>query len=677
MGNPGCGKTTVGKILGEKLNRTVIDVDDDVLEPTWRMSVSEKLFDVGGERFLEEEGQALCNFPTPTKSVISLSGSNPLHQKAMRHTKQNGVMIFLDVPQTDILDRLEKMKVDRIVGQEAGIGMAEILNYRQSFYEKQHDIRVTCCSGDTPEIIASKLLSALKNVHNDPGYVSTRGSDCDQPSTFLDTVLQGLAKDGGLFVRSTELPTMPRYEQQRLIDMNYSDRALRILHRWINPLEIPGGQLRDFVLKAYSKEAFQDAHVAPVRHLEKNQYLLELFHGPTASFKDYALQLMPQLFSKAVRNNDKHSKYLILVATSGDTGGAVLDGFRRHSGTVFNDTGVIVLYPLSGISELQKHQMTTMDGRNISVVGVNSNFDFCQSTIKQIFNDIEFNKTMKEQFNTKLSAANSLNWGRLIPQIVYHASGYLDLVKQRVIALGDEIDICVPTGNFGNILAAYYVKMMGFPIRKLICASNSNDVLTEFFITGCYNLRSRHLLKTSSPAIDILKSSNLERLLYHTSGNNGELIKNLYQDLQDHNHFSVSEEHLRKLQSMFVVGSCSEEECKSTIVQTLKNTGYLLDPHTAVAKTVADRYTSDVPTLITATAHYGKFGDSMLPWVDRHCVSDYTSEVVLNRLNDMSSHPPLHLGLKDMCQKPITHTVQCQPDIQDITKYVVDIARKM
>ncbi|KAK6176905.1 hypothetical protein SNE40_015115 [Patella caerulea] len=675
LGSPGCGKTTVGKLLGEKLERPVIDVDDDILEPAWRMPVSQKLTEIGGKNFIDEEGKALCQFQS-SGSVVCLSGSNPLHAQSMKHIKENGLLIFLDVPETDILSRLEKMKVNRIVGQEAGISMPEILKYRRSFYAKHHDARVMCESGETPKNILNRVLTCLDRLENDKGYISTRQIGPAKRQQFLQTVLQGLAPDGGLLVKADELPVISNCKQKRLVDLDYRERALRLLQEWISPLEIAGGELKVYVDNAYNENIFQNKDVAPVQAFQKNQYMMELFHGPTASFKDFALQLMPQFFNRAIQEEGENNRYLVLVATSGDTGGAVLDGFRQYAGS---DTGVLVFYPLNGISELQKHQMTSMAGNNISVVGVDSDFDFCQSTVKHIFRDDHFSAELLNNYNVKLSAANSLNWGRLLPQIVYHASGYLDLVKSGVISHGQEIDICVPTGNFGNILAAYYVKMMGFPIRKLICASNSNDVLTEFFQTGLYDLRKRQLLRTASPAIDILKSSNLERLLHHVSDNDGSLVSNMYHNLDQDGMFKISQHHLANLQTIFTAGSCTEQECKSTLIDTYKRTGYLLDPHTAVCKTVADKLgDSSVPLLLAGTAHNAKFADTVSSWIDPSSGSLASSpNELLIRLNKLSSQPPPHETMLRMSKQKVIHKKKCNASPNELMSIVKEFASNM
>lgn len=417
MGPPGAGKTTVGRIVAHRLGLPVVDVDDDVLETTWKMPVAAKLAAVGGERFLEEEGQALCNL-SASGCVVSLTGSNPLHSAAMQHVKRTGLVVYLDVDSEDIINRLARMKVNRIVGQEVGVSMRDILHYRKQFYEKWLDVRVLCGRGDTVEEVAKKVLKAVERYQNQTAetYVSTRcggeGSS-NQKTHFSDVVVEGLATDGGLYVPKNGFPKIDACEWLRLADMSYSERAGVLLEKCIHPLDIPPLDLRTIVFKAYGSN-FSSEAVAPVKHLHRNQYILELFHGPTASFKDLALQLMPQLFAYCL---PPMCNYVILVATSGDTGSAVLSGFSRLSGTDRYRTGVLVFFPEEGVSEIQKLQMTSYREGNARAVSVQSDFDFCQRTIKRMFGEPGLMGHLAVEYGTVLSTANSINWARLLPQV--------------------------------------------------------------------------------------------------------------------------------------------------------------------------------------------------------------------------------------------------------------------
>lgn len=417
MGPPGAGKTTVGRIVAHRLGLPAVDVDDDVLEATWKMPVAAKLAAVGGERFLEEEGQALCNF-SASGCVVSLTGSNPLHATAMQHVKESGLVFYLDVDGEDIIQRLARMKVNRIVGQEAGASMRDILRYRKQFYEKWLDVRVLCGAGDTLEEVVEKVLKAVDRYLNHAAetYVSTRSDSVESPSQktyFSDVVVEGLATDGGLYVPKNGFPNIDAREWMRLADMSYPERALVLLEKCIHPLDVSALDLRTMIFKAYGSN-FSSEAVAPVKHLIHNQYVQELFHGPTASFKDLALQLMPQLFAYCL---PPMCNYLILVATSGDTGSAVLSGFSRLGGTDRHRTGVLVFFPEEGVSEIQKLQMTSYREGNARAVSVLSDFDFCQRTIKRMFGESGLTGHLAVEYGTVLSTANSINWARLLPQV--------------------------------------------------------------------------------------------------------------------------------------------------------------------------------------------------------------------------------------------------------------------
>ncbi|XDV29583.1 hypothetical protein PO909_032688 [Leuciscus waleckii] len=339
------------------------------------------------------------------------------------------------------------------------------------------------------------------------------------------------------------------------------------------------------VCRAYGQN-FADQSVVPLKHLTDHQYLLELFHGPTASFKDLALQLMPQLFAHCP---PQMCNYLILVATSGDTGSAVLNGFRNLKDSDRERIGVLVVFPENGVSEIQKLQMTGFQEGNAKSISVLSNFDFCQRSIKRMFGDSSLIGHLAVEYATVLSTANSINWARLLPQVVYHCSAYMDLLRNRTLTFGDPIDVCIPTGNFGNAMSALYAKQMGIPIRKVICASNHNCIISDFIASGKYDLRNRKLQVSNSPAIDILKSSNLERFIHHASGGDGSLVRDLCLNLERERIFKVSETLRQKINLELQAGWCSEEDCLRAIQEVHTTTGFIMDTHTAVGKVVADR----------------------------------------------------------------------------------------
>lgn len=669
MGPPGAGKTSVGRILSHRLRKPVIDIDDDVLEKTWGMTVAEKLAQVGGDRFITEEGQAVCNL-SASGCVISLTGSNPLHPDAMQHLKRSGIALYLDVDTEDIVERLCRMKVNRIVGQDAGVSMREILEYRKQFYEKWLDARVFCGRGDTIEEVAEKVVRVLEKYKDSETYISTRGhrseSNCDM-KFFSDVVVEGLAPDGGLYVPNKGFPKLEPSEWLRLSDMSYPERALVILEKCIHPLDIHPTELRSMVYRAYGQN-FASKSVAPVKHLSEDQYILELFHGPTASFKDLALQLMPQLFAHCL---PQMCNYLILVATSGDTGSAVLSGFSNLRESDRQRIGVLVFFPEKGVSVIQKLQMTGFKRGNTRSVSVFSDFDFCQRTVKEMFGDSRLAGYFVVEYATVLSTANSINWARLLPQVVYHSSAYLDLLRDVVVKFGEPIDVCIPTGNFGNAMSAVYAKQMGVPIRNIICASNHNCIVSDFISTGQYDLRGRKLMLSHSPAIDILKSSNLERFLHYASSGDCQLVRDLFTSLEKEQRFTVSEDFLRRIRQDVQAGWCSEDDCLNTIQKVHSKTGYIMDTHTAVAKSVADRlHDKRCPVVLCSTAHFGKFAPAVLKAL--RC-----PEIPLQPLEQLDAlcaiagqelmHETLYESVRERASH--SHTV-CQPDFRELTEEV-------
>lgn len=432
-------------------------------------------------------------------------------------------------------------------------------------------------------------------------YLDTRGL-ADRPRTFTEAVLEGIAPGGGLFVPEG-LPSLTLAEIDALAGLPYRDRAERVLGRF-EP-DLAPEALRAAIDGAYGGQ-FDDPAVAPVRDLGGGRHVLELWHGPTLAFKDMALQLMPRLFSASIdasraRGQGGPSEYLILVATSGDTGAAALEGFadREH-------TRIAVLYPDAGVSTLQERQMTTRPGANVDVLRVAGDFDACQTTVKRVFEDGAFAAELDSSRGIALSSANSINWGRLVPQIVYYLSACADLRAAGGLRDGQLVDVCVPTGNFGNVLAAWYARRMGAPIGRLIAASNTNNVLADFIASGVYDITARRLVRTPSPSMDILVSSNLERLLADLAGDPAR-IRAWMADLRAARRFELDAHTLASMRTVFAGGWVDNAMSLATIAEVQRERGYLLDPHTAVAWKVADELAEDHPVLIVATAHWSKF----------------------------------------------------------------------
>ena len=436
-------------------------------------------------------------------------------------------------------------------------------------------------------------------------YVSTR--DTSVSVTSSQAIAKGISSEGGLFVPDS-IPSVSLEEIAALAGESYIGRAKNILGRFLT--DFTDEELDSCVKGAY-ETGFSSEKVAPVVTIGEGEHILELFKGPTCAFKDMALQILPRLLTVAGGKAAKGTKIIILVATSGDTGKAALEGFKD-----VDNTQILVFYPSDGVSPMQKLQMCTQEGSNVAVSAIKGNFDDAQSGVKRIFTDPAIAKKLADN-GMAFSSANSINWGRLAPQIVYYFSAYCDLVADKKIACGDKINICVPTGNFGNILAAYYAMEMGLPVKKLICASNRNSVLTEFLTTGVYD-RNRDFFTTISPSMDILISSNLERLLYSLAGS--ENVKNWMKLLSTEGKYTVDAETLAKIKDIFAAGCCDDEATKATIARIFKEKNYLCDTHTAVAVNVYENYRAETgdttPAVIASTASPFKFSAAVLEAVE-------------------------------------------------------------
>lgn len=427
--------------------------------------------------------------------------------------------------------------------------------------------------------------------------------------TSAQAIAQGISEDGGLFVPQS-LPQYTLNDIKNMIDMSYQDRAKVVFKSYLT--DFTDDEIADSVDKAYTAEKFESDNPAPITTVDYNGNelnILELWHGPTCAFKDMALQILPHLLTKSLKKTADGTKAVILVATSGDTGKAALEGFKD-----VENTEIIVFYPVNGVSAMQKHQMNTQEGENVYVCAIKGNFDDAQTAVKQIFTD-PANSEILAQHGMMFSSANSINWGRLLPQIVYYISAYCDMVKLNKITLGDKINIVVPTGNFGNILAAYYASLMGLPVNKFICASNSNNVLTDFINTGVYN-KNRDFYTTISPSMDILVSSNLERLLYKMSGNNDEMTRDLMAKLKTVGEYEVDDNIKSLIKEAFYGGFCDEDCTGATIKSLFDSQHYLCDTHTSVAISVYDKYVKETgdktPSVIASTASPYKFSKSVL-----------------------------------------------------------------
>ena len=437
-------------------------------------------------------------------------------------------------------------------------------------------------------------------------YISTRG--CEGKFSSSEAIIRGIAPDGGLFVPES-VPQLTKEDLERMQTMQFYELSAFVLSKFLT--DFTESELLEYTRQAYAEEKWGENPIPLVQMNEYNdrEYILELWHGPTCAFKDVALQLLPHLMTASAKKTGVGKKICILTATSGDTGKAALEGFKDLPGTE-----IIVFYPTGGVSDAQKLQMVTTGGDNTHVIAVNGCFDDAQTGVKKIFGDKELAKVLDDH-GVMLSSANSINWGRLAPQIAYYVYSYVELVRKGKIDLTESFNIVVPTGNFGNILAAWFAKQMGIPVRKLICASNRNKVLCDFFSSGIYD-RNREFYKTTSPSMDILISSNLERLLFEIAGKDSKKVTEWMTALNEEGKYSVDKDTLKALQRLFVGGFADETGVSKTILEVYDRTDHVIDPHTAVGFNIYGRYHTrsgdESKTVFASTASPFKFAPAVM-----------------------------------------------------------------
>ena len=484
-------------------------------------------------------------------------------------------------------------------------------------------------------------------------YKSTR--DAEKTVTASQAILKGLADDGGLFV-PVSIPKLP-VSLGELKEMTYQEIAYTVMKEFLT--DFTEEELKNCIAKAYDSK-FDTEEIAPLAKVE-DAYYLELFHGATIAFKDMALSILPHLLTTSAKKNQVKNEIVILTATSGDTGKAALAGFADVEGTK-----IIVFYPKNGVSRVQELQMVTQKGDNTSVVAIHGNFDNAQSGVKAMFENKELEKELNEA-GYQFSSANSINIGRLVPQVVYYVYAYAKLLQNEEIAEDEEINVVVPTGNFGNILAAYYAKNMGIPIAKLICASNENKVLYDFFQTGTYD-RNREFVLTTSPSMDILISSNLERLIYKISGEDARKDTDLMTELKTKGSYAITGEMKANLAD-FAAGYATEEQVAKTIHDIYEDTGYVMDTHTAVAATVYKAYKEDSKddrkTVIASTASPYKFAGSVMSAID----PKYKGQDDFKLIEELQkvSGTELPNANKEIMNAEIRHNTECDVDQMEQT----------
>lgn len=480
-------------------------------------------------------------------------------------------------------------------------------------------------------------------------YKSTRNSD--STVTASEAILKGLAEDGGLFVPE-QLPKLS-VSVDKLQGMSYQETAYTVMKEFLT--DFTEEELRACIQKAYDSK-FDTEEIAPLVNVD-GVYYLELFHGATIAFKDMALSILPHLLTTSAKKNQVENEIVILTATSGDTGKAAMAGFADVEGT-----RIIVFYPKNGVSKVQELQMVTQKGKNVEVVAIHGNFDSAQSGVKAMFE----NKELAEELNAhgyQFSSANSINIGRLVPQVAYYVYAYGKLLEQEQIRAGEEINVVVPTGNFGNILAAYYAKQMGIPIHRLICASNENKVLFDFFQTGTYDKKHREFVLTTSPSMDILVSSNLERLIYQIAGCDDKKNVELMGALREEGIYQITEDMKAGLLD-FEAGYATEEQTASMIRQVYEKSGYVMDTHTAVAAHVCREYQSRTKDaakcVIASTASPYKFVKSVMTAID----GNYAAQDEFSLLEELkkASGRELPGAIREILDADILHTAECDVD---------------
>lgn len=475
-------------------------------------------------------------------------------------------------------------------------------------------------------------------------FLSTRGGAAVSAA---QAIVQGMCPSGGLYVPAD----FPQLDAESLLDGGYASAARAVMAPYL--AHVSQAALMDMIAAAY--HSFDDPAVTPVRALTQRQSVLELWHGPTMAFKDVALQMLPHLMRSALDATGERRQLYILVATSGDTGKAALAGFCGVPGT-----RVLVFYPEGGVSRAQRLQMVTQEGDNVDVCAVRGNFDDAQTAVKRIFASPEA-RAQLDALGYRLSSANSINFGRLLPQITYYFTAYAALRRAGRIAPGEAVNFCVPTGNFGDILAGYYAKRMGLPVRRLICASNRNNVLADFFATGVYDDR-RPFYRSMSCSIDILISSNLERLLFELAGRDAVCVRAWMRSLNETGSYAVGAAQREALAEVFAAGWCSEEDTLATIRRVFERHGYLMDPHTAVAETVYARYaeqTGDATqTVLLSTANPYKFATAVLSAFETPGADDFENADRLHALTGA----PVPRGLSELLGKPERHLDVCGLD---------------
>lgn len=490
-------------------------------------------------------------------------------------------------------------------------------------------------------------------------YISTRGNS--KPVQASEAIVRGMVPQGGLYLPES-IPVLSSEDMHAMTEMSYQEMAEMILAKYLGDFD--AAEIHEMVHAAYNDTSFDDRAVAPIVKIKEGLYALELWHGPTAAFKDMALQLLPHLLVHSMKKMNVDKEVVILVATSGDTGKAALEGFKDVEGT-----SIIVFYPDGGVSEAQELQMLTTTGDNTYTFAVKGNFDDCQRAVKEAFANESLAKEI-DALGCQFSSANSINWGRLLPQIVYYFAAYMQLVAQKAIAFGEEIDFTVPTGNFGNILAGWYARAMGLPIKRLMCAANDNDVLDKFFKTGVYDTK-RPFVKTISPSMDILVSSNLERFLFLMNDENGADIANWMHSLKVTGGFEVPKALVEKMQAVIGSGAVNEAGTVAIIKDIFEHAGYVLDTHTAVGVGVAEQVDDGCVMVVDSTANPYKFVGAV--WEGIEGEKSTLGDLDLMEALYARTKLPIHRALENLGEK--TQRPRLSINVTDINDEILGVIK--
>ena len=644
---PGCGKTSIGRLLSRKLGMEVIDFDDDIIEVEMEKSCADVLTELWEEKFLQMEEDLTLNVKLENQ-ILSCSGSVPLNKKGMDYLKTQWTVIYVDIPVDTIEKRLNRMKVDRVLWMyDWTMSIKEVLEYRKPFYENSYHFKFNNDWLGSKEDTFRKFWKWFEELDLGFeetklwGFIETRWNDKikKEKITFSEAILNPSASFGGLYIPEI-LPYLGLDFLKKHIKSTYKELSLDLLKEF--NIDIEKKDLEE-VISLYEKYDNKE-NPAPVVKIKDDLFSCELYHWPTRAFKDMALQPFWTLLSKLAKK--KEEDFLIMIATSWDTWPAALESLSNK-----DNIKAVCLYPNGWTSDVQRLQMVTNSAKNVLILSVDWNFDDTQTELKNLLKSKSFNKKLKEQ-GVNLSAANSVNFGRIIFQIIFHIHSYLELVRSWEIKLWEEIKSIVPSWNFWNVLWGYYAKKMWLPIKEFLISSNSNNILTDFINTWIYDLRGREFQKTTAPAMDILISSNIERILFHEFW--AKRTKRLLNSLVKNNYYKLTSDELYSIRETFNASFVTDTEIKEIIKQYVEEENYLMDPHTATCIKCYTEDNSNLKKIVFSTAEWTKFAPNVLKALNSNN-EDYIDEFALKEISKKLNKPITPIIL-DLFKKEIIHT---------------------